>query len=78
VPSDELDSTAAELVGRLAKAPTTALGLTKRLFNQSLDTDRAASFLAEAMAQELQTKSRDASEGMRAFGERRDPDYLGY
>ena len=78
VPVDELDATAAELLGRLANAPTSALGLTKRLFNQSLDSDRAASFLAEAMAQELQTKSHDASEGMRAFGERRDPDYLGY
>ena len=62
----------------VGQAPTSALGLTKRLFNQSLDSDRAASFLAEAMAQELQTKSHDASEGMRAFGERRDPDYLGY
>ena len=78
VAADELDATAAELVGRLAKAPTSALALTKRLFNQSLDGDRAAAFLAEAMAQELQTKSRDASEGMRAFGERREPDYLGY
>jgi 2-(1,2-epoxy-1,2-dihydrophenyl)acetyl-CoA isomerase len=78
VPPDQLDAAAAELVGRLAKSPTSALALTKRLFNRSLDGDRAAAFLEEAMAQELQSKSHDASEGMRAFGERRDPDFLGH
>jgi len=74
----DLDATAAELLDRLAAAPTTALALTKRLFNRSFDGDRAASFLAEAMAQELQSHSHDAVEGVTAFGERRAPEYLGY
>jgi 2-(1,2-epoxy-1,2-dihydrophenyl)acetyl-CoA isomerase len=78
VPADELDAVAGELLARLAAAPTTALALTKQLFNRSLDGDRAASFLAEAMAQELQSHSFDATEGVTAFGEHRTPEYRGY
>ncbi|HUZ08758.1 MAG TPA: enoyl-CoA hydratase-related protein [Acidimicrobiales bacterium] len=78
VPAGELDRTAAEILDRLARAPTGALSLTKRLFNRSLDGDRAASFLEEAMAQELQSRSQDANEGISAFGERRSPVFKGY
>jgi 2-(1,2-epoxy-1,2-dihydrophenyl)acetyl-CoA isomerase len=78
VPAAELDGAAAELLGRLARAPTGALSLTKHLFNRSLDGDRAASFLAEAMAQELQSRSHDATEGIAAFIERRPPRFQGY
>jgi 2-(1,2-epoxy-1,2-dihydrophenyl)acetyl-CoA isomerase len=78
VPVDELDAAAGDLLARLAAAPTTALALTKQLFNRSLDGDRAASFLAEAMAQELQSHSFDASEGVTAFVERRPPEYRGH
>jgi 2-(1,2-epoxy-1,2-dihydrophenyl)acetyl-CoA isomerase len=77
-PADQLDAVAGELLARLAAAPTTALGLTKQLFNRSLDDDRAASFLAEAMAQELQSHSVDATEGVAAFVERRPPEYRGH
>jgi 2-(1,2-epoxy-1,2-dihydrophenyl)acetyl-CoA isomerase len=78
VPADQLDETADELIARLAAAPTSALTLTKRLFNRSLDGDRAASFLEEAMAQELQSRSHDAVEGVTAFVERRPPEYRGH
>ncbi len=78
VPPDQLDRVAFELLERLAAAPTSALALTKRLFNQSLDGDRAASFLAEAMAQELQSRSLDAAEGVAAFVERRPSNFVGY
>jgi 2-(1,2-epoxy-1,2-dihydrophenyl)acetyl-CoA isomerase len=78
VPPEQLSEATAEIAGRLAGAPTSALTLTKRLFNRSLDGDRAASFLEEAMAQEIQSRSHDAIEGVAAFVERRDPDYLGY
>jgi len=78
VPTDDLADVASELLERLAAAPTSALALTKQLFNRSLDGDRAAAFVAEAMAQELQSHSHDAKEGVTAFVERRSPDYLGY
>ena len=78
VAPDALEAAAGELAARLAKAPTSALALTKALFNRSLDGDRAASFLAEGMAQELQSHSGDATEGIAAFAERRDPDFRGF
>jgi 2-(1,2-epoxy-1,2-dihydrophenyl)acetyl-CoA isomerase len=77
-PADELDRVAGELVARLAAAPTTALSLTKRLFNRSFDADRSSSFLAEAMAQELTNRTHDATEGVTAFVERRAPRYRGH
>ncbi|HEX5587008.1 MAG TPA: enoyl-CoA hydratase-related protein [Acidimicrobiia bacterium] len=77
-PADELDAVADELIARLAGAPTTALSFTKRLFNRSFDGDRTASFVEEAMAQELTQRTHDATEGVAAFMERRSPDYTGH
>ncbi|MDT0478184.1 enoyl-CoA hydratase-related protein, partial [Streptomyces sp. DSM 41014] len=57
VSADALDATVADFAGRLATAPTTAIAFTKRLLNDSLDTDRAGAFVAEAMAQEIQSYS---------------------
>jgi 2-(1,2-epoxy-1,2-dihydrophenyl)acetyl-CoA isomerase len=78
VAADQLTAATAELAGRLAAAPTTAISLTKRLFNSSLDGSREHAFLAEGMAQELQSHSHDLAEGVAAFKERRSPEYLGY
>lgn len=78
VPAAELAAVAEELARRLTSAPTTAIALTKRLLNSAPDTDRAGSFLAEAMAQELQSHSHDSREGVRAFVERRPPEFLGH
>ncbi|MER6628230.1 enoyl-CoA hydratase-related protein [Streptomyces sp. NPDC000987] len=77
VPDGELAATARAWAARLAAGPTRALALTKQLVNASLDTDRAAAFAAEAAAQEINMTTRDAQEGVRAFVERRSPDYRG-
>lgn len=78
VPADELDAAVAELAGRLAGAATSAITLTKKLFNRSLDADRDESFLLEGMAQEMQSHAYDSSEGVTAFKERRTPQYRGW
>jgi 2-(1,2-epoxy-1,2-dihydrophenyl)acetyl-CoA isomerase len=78
VPADELASATEELVARLAAGPTSAIALTKRLLNASLDSDRNGAFLAEAMAQEIQMTAGDATEGPTAFMERRPPQYRGW
>ncbi|MER5787812.1 enoyl-CoA hydratase-related protein [Streptomyces sp. NPDC001980] len=77
VPDEELPKTARDWAARLATGPTRALALTKQLVNASLDTDRAAAFAAEAAAQEINMTTRDAQEGVRAFVERRSPDFQG-
>jgi 2-(1,2-epoxy-1,2-dihydrophenyl)acetyl-CoA isomerase len=73
----ELDSVVADFAGRLAAAPTTAIALTKRLLNDSPDSDRAGAFVAEAMAQEIQSYSHDSKEGVRAFTEKRPTEFTG-
>lgn len=78
VPADELGAAADELAARLAAGPTAALAQTKRLVNRALDVDRATALEDEATAQELVQSSADAQEGIRAFVERRDPDFRGW
>ena len=63
--------------GRLAAGPTRALGLSKRLLNDSFETDLADSLEREAAYQSLATTSGDLVEGMAAFKERRDPRFTG-
>jgi 2-(1,2-epoxy-1,2-dihydrophenyl)acetyl-CoA isomerase len=78
VPADALDATVAEWAKRLAGGPTRSIGLTKRLLNRSLESDRATAFAEEAAAQELNMGTHDANEGVAAFVERRDPTYRGW
>lgn len=78
VAADQLDETAQDFTERLAAAPTSAISFTKRLFNSALDADRATAFAAEAMAQEIQSRSKDLAEGVRAFVEHRAPRYCGH
>ncbi|MEE2059200.1 enoyl-CoA hydratase-related protein [Rhodococcus artemisiae] len=78
VPENELDSATEEFTSRLASAPTSSIALTKRLFNDSPDVDRTQSFVAEAMAQEIQGYSQDSTEGVQAFVDKRDPRYVGW
>lgn len=78
VPADALDAAVAEWAKRLATGPTRSIGLTKRLLNRSLDSDRTTAFHDEAVAQEMNMHSDDANEGVQAFVERRDPTYRGW
>ncbi|MFE1308992.1 enoyl-CoA hydratase/isomerase family protein [Streptomyces sp. NPDC058755] len=77
VPDGELEKTAREWATRLATGPTRSLALTKQLVNASLDGDRSSAFAAEAAAQEINMTTEDAGEGLRAFVERRSPEFRG-
>ncbi|MGW2700964.1 enoyl-CoA hydratase/isomerase family protein [Streptomyces sp. NPDC001340] len=77
VPDGELNKTAREWATRLATGPTRSLVLTKQLVNASLDADRSSAFAAEAAAQEINMTTEDAGEGLRAFVERRSPEFRG-
>jgi 2-(1,2-epoxy-1,2-dihydrophenyl)acetyl-CoA isomerase len=78
VSAGEFDATVADFAGRLAAAPTTAIAFTKRLLNDSPDTDRPGAFVAEAMAQELQSYAHDSKEGVQAFVEKRPTEFTGW
>jgi 2-(1,2-epoxy-1,2-dihydrophenyl)acetyl-CoA isomerase len=71
VPAEELTKATQELAGRLAKLPTRALGLMKRLLYRSFDSDLDAQLEAEALAQESAGATADHREGIMAFFEKR-------
>jgi len=77
VAPEELLTTARQWVERLAKGPTYALGMSKRLLNRSLESSFETALEEEAMGQMLVTQSEDTKEGMKAFMERREPQFSG-
>jgi 2-(1,2-epoxy-1,2-dihydrophenyl)acetyl-CoA isomerase len=76
VPDAQLLAAARELAGRLAAGPR-SLGLTKRLFRQSLGSTLAAQFDREADAQAEAVATEDFLEGLAAFSEKRSPRFRG-
>ena len=74
---DALLGQAEELARRLAKLPTRAIGLTKRLLNQSFDNTLKEQLRAEAFLQETAGQTADHFEGVRAFIEKRKPKFRG-
>jgi 2-(1,2-epoxy-1,2-dihydrophenyl)acetyl-CoA isomerase len=78
VPADDVAKVADEWAGRLAAAPSKAITMTKWLLNRSSESSRQASFEEEGYAQELVNATADSAEGMKAFMERRDPDFKGW
>ncbi len=77
VPAAELQATARAWAERLAKGPTFALGLSKRLMNRSLQSDMDTCFAEEAFSQALTANSEDMREGIRSFMEKRAPAFTG-
>ncbi len=77
VAPDELAGVASELAARLAAGPTRSLGLSKRLLNETFETDLAHSLELEGAYQSLAATSSDLAEGMAAFRDRRDPNFSG-
>ncbi len=53
------------------------MGLAKQLLFRNLSGDLNAALEQEGLAEELAVRSDDFKEGMRAFVQRRDPDYQG-
>ena len=76
-PDDRLMAETYRLAGRLASLPTRAIGLTKRLLNQSFDNTLEQQLEAEAAMQEIADQTADHLEGLRAFIEKRKPAFQG-
>jgi 2-(1,2-epoxy-1,2-dihydrophenyl)acetyl-CoA isomerase len=73
----ELMGTARALAERLAAGPTAALKAMKGAINRSFDQGLEASLELEADLQDANAKTEDLMEGVRAFMEKRKPNYKG-
>ncbi|MCW2548718.1 MAG: putative oxidoreductase [Mycobacterium sp.] len=77
VESGDVLPTALELASRLAAGPTRTLGLTKRLYRESLSVDMRTAFDQERSATALISTTHDRREGMQAFVDGRRPLFTG-
>ena len=77
VPPEELEPATREWAERLARGPTRSIGASKALLNRALETDLKTGLEEEATAQALMSQTQDFGEGVRAFAEKRDPEFKG-
>jgi 2-(1,2-epoxy-1,2-dihydrophenyl)acetyl-CoA isomerase len=78
VPGAELAAAAGQVAARLASGPTRAIGYAKRLINDAEDASLESSMAMEAGFQELAGRTDDHAEGVAAFGEKREPRFVGH
>jgi 2-(1,2-epoxy-1,2-dihydrophenyl)acetyl-CoA isomerase len=77
VGEDDLMKEAVALAEKLAAGPTKAFGLTKRAVNRAVFDDLEELLEYEASLQEIAGRSDDFAEGVKAFVEKRTPQYTG-
>jgi 2-(1,2-epoxy-1,2-dihydrophenyl)acetyl-CoA isomerase len=73
----ELASATEELVAKLANGPTVTLGLTKWLLHAGETATLDEHLRDEAFALEISSRSEDFREGLKAFAEKRAPEFRG-
>lgn len=76
-PADQLAATVHRAAAKLAAAPTRAIALAKRAINHAEDALLPESLAMEAALQELAGRTEDHAEGVAAFGEKREPRFVG-
>jgi 2-(1,2-epoxy-1,2-dihydrophenyl)acetyl-CoA isomerase len=77
IDDSELQNKSIEIAITLSNLPTKALGLTKKLLNQSLHSDLQTQVNAERDEQVVAANSYDYQEGVKAFLEKRKPEFKG-
>ena len=77
VPDDQLPEAAGEWAARLADGPSLAIGAIKVGLRRALHGTLRDTLYWEAMMLPLIVQTADASEGLMAFFQKRDPDFKG-
>jgi 2-(1,2-epoxy-1,2-dihydrophenyl)acetyl-CoA isomerase len=77
VESEQLQAEALAFARKLAAMPTRAIGLIKRSLDYGLNHSLTETLEYEAYAQEIAGKTEDHQEGVRAFMEKRRPNFSG-
>ena len=77
VPLAQLDVPVDEIANYYANAPTKAIGLMKKMINKSFHSDLDTMLEYEAYCQEIAGNSADNKEGVKAFLEKRKPNFKG-
>lgn len=77
VPQEQLQDTVRQWAVQLAKGPTKGLGLTKRAVYTGMSRDLESQLEYEALLQGVAGKTNDYSEGVKAFIEKRQPEFKG-
>ena len=77
VAEEELQSEALKFAARLAKMPTAAIGRIKQMLAVTMNNDLPAQLGVEHSAQIQSGQSNDFKEGVKAFFEKRQPEFTG-
>ncbi|MFZ0549069.1 MAG: enoyl-CoA hydratase-related protein [Candidatus Promineifilaceae bacterium] len=77
VPHDQLPEVVSAWANTLATGPTLAYGLTKRAMRKADGQTLEEALAYESQLQEIAGRSHDSAEGVRAFIEKRDPEFKG-
>lgn len=78
VKENELDATVEEIAKRYAVAPTKAIGMIKKMLNRSFHSTLDEMLESEMWHQEIAGRSEDFKEGVKAFMEKRHPEFRGF
>ncbi|MFC2058468.1 enoyl-CoA hydratase/isomerase family protein [Chloroflexota bacterium] len=77
VPADELQEAADELAEKLASKSPMAIKAAKRLINRGVEAPLASGLEMEIVSVGLHSTTEDMAEGLKAFGEKRSPQFPG-
>ncbi|UCH89775.1 MAG: enoyl-CoA hydratase/isomerase family protein [Thermoplasmata archaeon] len=77
VPQEELEAAKTDLISKLSKGPTLAMGLAKELLHASLSNQFQTQLDLESKAISIAAGTKDFEEGVSAFTEKRKADFKG-
>lgn len=77
VPHENLDEETQKIADYYSQAPTKAIALMKKMLNKSFHSDLNTMLDYEAYCQEIAGNSEDYQEGVKAFNEKRKPEFKG-